>query len=98
MAELMAALGGAKIEAISVNAYEAHFLKTSARRLTAQPRGGRMIRVEVPWASSLPSAERRKASAVAIWRPRLSTRPSQRTGPPSGAIGRVKFTLVSTVV
>ena len=28
MAELMAALGGAKIEAISINAYEAHFLKT----------------------------------------------------------------------
>ena len=27
MAELMAALGGAKIEAISINAYEAHFLK-----------------------------------------------------------------------
>ena len=28
MAELMAALGSAKLEAISVNAYEAHFLKT----------------------------------------------------------------------
>ena len=28
MAELMTALGGAKIEAISINAYEAHFLKT----------------------------------------------------------------------
>ncbi|WP_395612901.1 putative quinol monooxygenase [Allosphingosinicella sp.] len=28
MAELMGALGSAKIEAISVNAYEAHFLKT----------------------------------------------------------------------
>jgi quinol monooxygenase YgiN len=28
MAELMQAIGGAKIEAISVNAYEAHFLKT----------------------------------------------------------------------
>ena len=28
MAELMQAMGSAKIEAISVNAYEAHFLKT----------------------------------------------------------------------
>jgi len=28
MAELMSALGTAKIEAISINAYEAHFLKT----------------------------------------------------------------------
>ena len=28
MAELMTALGSAKIEAISINAYEAHFLKT----------------------------------------------------------------------
>jgi quinol monooxygenase YgiN len=28
MADLMAALGTAKIEAISINAYEAHFLKT----------------------------------------------------------------------
>ncbi len=28
MAELMGALGGAKLESISVNAYEAHFLKT----------------------------------------------------------------------
>ena len=28
MAELMAALGGARIEAIHVSAYEAHFLKT----------------------------------------------------------------------
>ena len=28
MADLMTALGSAKIEAISVNAYEAHFLKT----------------------------------------------------------------------
>ena len=28
MAELMTALGGAKIEAISINAYDAHFLKT----------------------------------------------------------------------
>jgi len=27
MAELMTAMGGAKIEAISINAYEAHFLK-----------------------------------------------------------------------
>jgi hypothetical protein len=27
MAELMTALGAAKIEAISINAYEAHFLK-----------------------------------------------------------------------
>jgi quinol monooxygenase YgiN len=27
MAELMAAMGSAKIEAISINAYEAHFLK-----------------------------------------------------------------------
>ena len=28
MAELMTAMGSAKIEAISINAYEAHFLKT----------------------------------------------------------------------
>ena len=28
MAELMGALGSAKLEAISINAYEAHFLKT----------------------------------------------------------------------
>ena len=28
MAELMAALGAAKLEAIGINAYEAHFLKT----------------------------------------------------------------------
>ncbi len=28
MAELMTALGSAKLEAISINAYEAHFLKT----------------------------------------------------------------------
>lgn len=28
MAELMTALGGARIETISINAYEAHFLKT----------------------------------------------------------------------
>lgn len=28
MAELMGALGAAKLEAISINAYEAHFLKT----------------------------------------------------------------------
>jgi quinol monooxygenase YgiN len=28
MADLMTALGGARIEAISINAYEAHFLKT----------------------------------------------------------------------
>ena len=103
MAELMGALGTAKLESISINAYEAHFLKTMLGGELNAPAGdlaadGRMIRVEVPWASNLPSAERRKASAVAIWRPRLSTRPSQRTGPPSGSIGRVKFTLVSTVV
>ena len=57
-----------------------------------------MIRVEVPWASSLPSAERSQRLRGGDLRPRLSTRPSQRTVPPSGAIGRVKFTLVSTVV
>jgi hypothetical protein len=56
-----------------------------------------MISVEVPWASSLPSAVRRKASAVAIWRPWLSTRPSQRTIPSAGT-GRTKLALVSTVV
>ena len=28
MADLMQAMGGARIEAISINAYEAHFLKT----------------------------------------------------------------------
>jgi quinol monooxygenase YgiN len=31
MAELMTALGSARIEAISINAYEAHFLKTVLR-------------------------------------------------------------------
>src|SRR5690349_23112621 len=63
-----------------------------------QVRGGRMIRVDVPWARSLPSVDLMAASAVAICRPRLSTWPSQRTGPLSAAIGRTKFTLVSTVV
>lgn len=36
MAELMGAIGGAKLETISVNAYEAHFLKTL---LGASPSG-----------------------------------------------------------
>ncbi|MCY1218389.1 hypothetical protein D9M72_303360 [compost metagenome] len=54
--------------------------------------------VDVPWARTRPSFASTRASAVMICRPWLTTRPSTRTLPVSGLIGREKFPLVSTVV
>ena len=58
----------------------------------------RTIRVEVPWARSLPAASRTQASADMIRRPCEATRASQRTRPVSSRIGREKLALVSIVV
>ena len=65
--------------------------------ITPQGRG-KIRQVVVPCASKRPRASTRRPSAVAIWRPALSTRPSARTSPVASDNGRTKFTFSSTLV
>ena len=54
--------------------------------------------VETPCARTRPSLSITRASAVMIWRPCEITRPSARTRPVRGKMGREKLPFVSTVV
>lgn len=59
---------------------------------------GKIMQVSLPWARIFPRSSKSRPSLVAVLAPRCISRPSQRTFPIDGKMGRTKFIFISSVV